>query len=163
MFHPTIDPRNTNEVLVACDMTGAYISHDGGHSWRMFNLRGTVRFFAFDPQRPHVIYAATKALWRSTNDGETWDLVWPKPSTVGGVQMNTDHADETILSDSNPLGDIVALAIDPADSHILTAAAVKDGAAALYQSKDEGGDWEKLTALQETPQRIWIDPEFSNW
>jgi photosystem II stability/assembly factor-like uncharacterized protein len=158
MFHPTIDPRNTDEVLVACDMTGAYISHDGGHSWRMFNLRGTVRFFAFDPQRPHVIYAATKALWRSTNDGETWDLVWPKPSTVGGVQMNTDHADETILSDSNPLGDIVALAIDPADSHILTAAAVKDGAAALYQSKDEGGDWEKLTALQETPQRIWIDP-----
>jgi hypothetical protein len=86
MFHPTIDPRDANEVLVACDMTGAYISHDGGHSWRMFNLRGTVRFFAFDPLRPHVIYAATKALWRSTDDGETWNLVWPKPSTVNGVQ-----------------------------------------------------------------------------
>ncbi len=158
MFHPTIDPRDTNEVLVACDMTGAYISHDGGHSWRMFNLRGTVRFFAFDPQRPQVIYAATKALWRSTDDGETWNLVWPKPSTVSGVQMNSDHADETILSDSNPLGDIVALAIDPADSHILTAAAVKDGAAALYQSKDDGSDWEKATDLSEAPQKIWIDP-----
>jgi len=35
MFHPTVDPRDTNEVLVACDMTGAYISHDGGRSWRM--------------------------------------------------------------------------------------------------------------------------------
>src|ERR1035438_1458966 len=103
MFHPTIDPRDTNEVLIACDMTGSYISHDGGHSWRMFNLRGTVRFFAFDPRRPHVIYAATKALWRSTDDGESWNLVWPKPSTVGGIQMNSDHADETILSDSNPL------------------------------------------------------------
>ena len=158
MFHPTIDPRDLNEVLLACDMTGAYISHDGGHSWRMFNLRGTVRFFAFDPQRPHVIYAATKALWRSTDDGETWNLVWPKPSTVNGVQMNSDHADETILSDSNPLGEIIALAIDPADSHTLTAAAVKDGAAALYQSKNEGGDWERLTALPETPQKIWIDP-----
>ena len=113
MFHPTIDPRDLNEVLVACDMTGSYMSHDGGHTWRMFNLRGTVRFFAFDPQRPRVIYAATKALWRSTDDGESWNLVWPKPSTVNGVGMNSDHADETILSDSNPLGESSALAIDP--------------------------------------------------
>jgi photosystem II stability/assembly factor-like uncharacterized protein len=158
MFHPTIDPHDLNEVLVACDMTGSYISHDGGRSWRIFNLRGTVRFFAFDPLQPRVIYAATKALWRSTDDGESWNLVWPKPSTVNGIQMNSDHADETILSDSNPIGDIVALAIDPADSHILTAAAVKDGVAALYRSKDEGGNWEKLTALSETPQNIWIDP-----
>ncbi|MGD0522817.1 MAG: hypothetical protein ABSA48_16285 [Terracidiphilus sp.] len=158
MFHPTVDPRDTNEVLVACDMTGAYISHDGGRSWRMFNLRGTVRFFAFDPLRPHVIYAATRALWRSTDDGESWDLFWPKPSTVDGVSMNSDHADETVLSASNPLGEIVALAIDPADSRILTAAAVKDGAAAIYVSKDGGGDWEKATALAETPQKIWIDP-----
>ncbi len=158
MFHPTIDPRDSKEVLVACDMTGAYISHDGGNSWRMFNLRGTVRFFAFDPQRPQVIYAATKALWRSTDDGESWNLVWPKPSTVSGVGMNSDHADETILSDANPLGEIVALAIDPDDSHILTAAAVKNGAAALYLSKDDGSDWEKTTDLSEAPQKIWIDP-----
>jgi photosystem II stability/assembly factor-like uncharacterized protein len=158
MFHPTINPHDTNEVLVACDMTGAYISHDGGRSWRMFNLRGTVRFFAFDPLQPHVIYAATRALWRSSDDGESWDLIWPKPSTVDGVSMNSDHADETVLTVSNPLGEIVALAIDPADSRILTAAAVKDGVAALYVSKDGGGDWEKATALAETPQKIWIDP-----
>ncbi len=167
MFHPTVDPRDTNEVLVACDMTGAYISHDGGRSWRIFNLRGTVQFFAFDPQRPHVIYAATNALWRSSDDGETWNLVWPKPSTVNGVQMNSDHASETILSDSNPLGEIEALAIDPADSRILTVAAVKDGAAALYKSKDDGRDWEKVTPLPEAPPQmrydstsfsIWIDP-----
>src|ERR1035437_10671398 len=158
MYHATISPHDPNEVLVACDMTGAYISHDGGHSWRMFNLRGTVQFFAFDPVRPRVIYAATKALWCSTDDGESWNLVWPRPSTVSGIRMNSDHADETILSDSNPLGEIVALAIDPADSRILTAAAVKDGAAALYVSNDDGGNWEKATALSEPPQNIWIDP-----
>ena len=158
MFHPTINPRDANEVLVACDMTGAYISHDGGHSWRIFNLRGTVRFFAFDPLRPRVIYAATRALWRSTDDGETWDLLWPKPSAVNGIRMNSDHADETILWDSNPLGEIVALAIDPVDSRVLIAAAVKDGAAALYLSKNDGGDWKKATSLPETPQKIWIDP-----
>jgi photosystem II stability/assembly factor-like uncharacterized protein len=72
--------------------------------------------------------------------------------------MNSDHSDETILSASNPLGEIVALAIDPGDSRILTAAAVKDGAAALYTSKDDGRDWEKAADLAETPFNIWIDP-----
>ena len=42
MFHATISPHNLNEVLVACDMTGSYITHDGGKSWRMINLRGPV-------------------------------------------------------------------------------------------------------------------------
>jgi photosystem II stability/assembly factor-like uncharacterized protein len=167
MLHATISPHDENEVLVACDMTGAYISHDGGNSWRMFNLRGTVQFFTFDPLRPRVIYAANKALWRSADDGESWNLVWPKPSTADGVSMNSDHADETILSDSNPVGQIVALAIDPADSNILTAAAIKDSVATIFISKDSGRTWEKATTLPEPPQMmrynspplsIWIDP-----
>ena len=167
MFNPAISPHDPSEVLVRCDMTGAYITHDAGRSWRIFNLRGAVRFFAFDPVRPRVIYAANHALWRSTDDGESWNLVWPKPSTVTGVRMNEDHADEAILSNANPLGEIVGLAIDPANSHILTAAAVKDKAAALYTSKDDGQNWEKETALPEVPhgrndagflEKIWIDP-----
>ncbi len=51
-YNPTISPHDPNTVLVSCDMTGAYITHDGGKSWRMFNLRGTVKFFAFDPKDP---------------------------------------------------------------------------------------------------------------
>jgi hypothetical protein len=31
-FHPTISPHDPNTVLVACDMTGAYITRDGGRS-----------------------------------------------------------------------------------------------------------------------------------
>ncbi len=50
MFNPAISPHDPNTVLVSCDMTGSYITHDGGQSWRMFNLRGTVSFFAFDPK-----------------------------------------------------------------------------------------------------------------
>src|SRR2546423_874261 len=33
MFHPTISPHDPNTILVGCDMTGAYISHDGGQTW----------------------------------------------------------------------------------------------------------------------------------
>jgi len=35
MFHPTVSPHDTNTVLIACDMSGSYITHDGGKSWRM--------------------------------------------------------------------------------------------------------------------------------
>src|SRR5438045_4922987 len=35
IFLPTISPHDANLLLVSCDMTGAYISHDGGRSWRM--------------------------------------------------------------------------------------------------------------------------------
>jgi photosystem II stability/assembly factor-like uncharacterized protein len=158
MYHATISPHDPNEVLVACDMTGAYLSHDGGHSWRMFNLRGTVNFFAFDPMQPHTIYAGTKALWRSTNDGESWKLIWPKPSTITSIRMNSDHADETIVTGSNSMGQIVALAIDPADSHTLIVGSVKEDKAAMFFSKDDGSTWEKEHDLASAPQKIWINP-----
>jgi len=161
MYHATISPHDPSEVLVACDMTGSYISHDGGRSWRMFNLRGAVRFFAFDPIDPHTIYAGTQALWRSTDDGTSWNLVWPRPATVRDVLMATDHADETIVSDANPIGDIMAFAIDPADSRTLVAGSVKDGKAAIFLSHDAGASWEKLHDLRSAPQKLWIDPSSS--
>ena len=158
MFHATINPHDANEVLVACDMTGSYISHDGGKSWRMFNLRGPVHFFAFDPVDPHTMYAGTEALWRSGDDGETWKLVWPRPATVLTVYMATDHADETIVADPNPIGKIVAFAIDPANSRMLFASAVKDGKAGVFRSTDFGVTWERLHDLQNPPQKMWVDP-----
>jgi hypothetical protein len=71
MFHPTISPHDPEEALVACDMTGSFITHDGGATWRMFNLRGAVHFFSFDPRLRNVIYAQTNNLWRSQDDGVT--------------------------------------------------------------------------------------------
>jgi photosystem II stability/assembly factor-like uncharacterized protein len=72
--------------------------------------------------------------------------------------MNSDHADETIISDSNSVGEIVALAIDPADSRTLVAGSVKDGKATAFLSKDAGNTWERACSLLSAPLRIWIDP-----
>ncbi len=158
MFNPTISPHDENTVLVSCDMTGAYITHDGGRSWRMFNLRGTVRFFVFDPIDPKTLYAYVTGLWRSTDGGETWNLIYPKPAAVRGIRMNSDHADESIVADPDPLGRIAALAIDPSDSKTLYAAASRDKAASLYISRDYGLTWKRESPLPEIPLRMWIDP-----
>src|SRR3954454_21508894 len=44
MYLPTISPHDPATAFVSCDMTGEYLTHDGGASWRMFNLRGRARF-----------------------------------------------------------------------------------------------------------------------
>jgi photosystem II stability/assembly factor-like uncharacterized protein len=160
MFHPTVSPHDPDTVLVSCDMTGSYISHDGGKSWRMFNLRGVVQFFVFDPQDKNVMYAQATGLWRSSDNGETWTLVYPKPSTVKGVQMNSDHSDEDILADPNPLVTITAMAIDPQDSLTFYAATGnrRKRAFAVYISHDGGDSWSKAGDLPDFATKIWVNP-----
>jgi hypothetical protein len=158
MFNPTISPHDPNTVLVSCDMTGSYITHDGGRSWRMFNLRGVVNFFVFDPIDSKTMYAHATGLWRSTDGGERWELVDPNPSAVKGVKMNSDHADEQILADPDPLTEIAALAVDPSDSKTLYAAAGKKESPALFISHDYGKSWQQQVSLPEVPRRLWVDP-----
>ena len=157
-YYPTISPHDTNTVLVASDMTGGYITRNGGKSWRMFNLRQEIGGFTFDPLDPKVLYALAGALWRSADEGETWQLVYPKPSSVKGVEMNSDHADERILADPEPWDAIKALAVDPGDSKTLYVAAETKGGAALFVSHDWGEGWRQDFKLSETPHQIWVDP-----
>ncbi|HTU47259.1 MAG TPA: hypothetical protein VMF91_19505 [Bryobacteraceae bacterium] len=156
MFNPTISPHDSNTVLVSCDMTGSYITHDGGRHWRMFNLRGTVSFFAFDPANPQVLYAMATGLWRSTDGGETWRLMYPKPSFVHGIEMASDHAEERILAEPDPLGVITAFAVDPRDSRTLYAAGSNNSASRLFVSHDGGENWILQRQLAEPATHIWI-------
>ena len=38
MRRPAVSPHDPKVVVEGCDMTGAYITKDGGESWRMFSL-----------------------------------------------------------------------------------------------------------------------------
>ena len=159
MFHPTISPHDPNTVLVSCDMTGSYITHDAGKSWRMFNLRGVVRFFVFDPLDQKVIYAQSSGLWRSQDQGETWSLIYPQPSFVKGIKMSSDHSDEDLIAEPNPLSDITAMAIDPSDSKIfyVVAGDRRKGTFALFTSRDGGQNWTKEGDLPGLADKLWVN------
>ena len=160
MFHPTISPHDSSTVLVSCDMTGSYVTHDAGKSWRMFNLRGVVQFFVFDPLDRKVIYAQSNGLWRSQDEGESWSLIHPKPSSVKSIKMSSDHSDEDLIAEPNPLGSITALAIDPSDAKIFYVAAgdKKKGMFALFSSHDGGQNWAREEELPGLADKLWVNP-----
>jgi hypothetical protein len=117
LFHPTISPHDPRTVLVACDMTGSYITADAGGRWHIFNLGLSAQFFLFDPIDPRVIYAKAGALFRSTDGGTSWTRFFP--STVTKITMGDDHAAPTLHVAGAPRGEIGAMAIDPGDSRVL--------------------------------------------
>ncbi|MGO9261234.1 MAG: hypothetical protein ACLQU1_33730 [Bryobacteraceae bacterium] len=156
-FHPTVSPHDPNLALIACDMTGAYLTRDGGRSWRMFNLGGTVRFFAFDPHDPLVVYAQAQALFRSADAGESWSMILPRPQSVRGISLADDHAEVTFRVSDGPRGPVTALAIDPADSRILYAALRNGPQFTLWTSSDAGATWQQSGALPAGASQIWVD------
>ena len=158
-FYPAVSPHDPNLVLVACDMTGAYISENGGQSWRMFNLRNPVTFFAFDPQDPKVIYAGADVLWRSEDRGRTWGLVYPSSPDVRLI-MPDDHATPVYLAHQEPAGRVLALAVDPDDSRKLYATIRERDDVGLYFSGDRGAQWQRVAEreLRGGGRKILIDP-----
>ncbi len=87
---PTISPFDENFVMTHCDMTGAYISNNGGSDWRMFNLMTVPVDFEFDPHSPNTVYVATRGypysedrgsglsiLFRSEDYGKRWRIIYP--------------------------------------------------------------------------------------
>jgi photosystem II stability/assembly factor-like uncharacterized protein len=125
---PLISPHDPKVVVEGCDMTGAYLTRDGGESWRMFSLGAPPSAFAFDPKDPAVIYAATAALWRSEDAGRTWTMVYPDPGKNTVVHAWTDHADFVITTDDPAYAgsgrdvDVHAVVVDPLDTRHLVMA-----------------------------------------
>ena len=155
LFHPTIDPHDSHTALVACDMTGAYLTHDGGRSWRMINLGGTVRFFLFDPREPRTIYAGAEALFRSRDGGDSWQMILPRPDTVRSISMADDHAGITFHTAGGPRGAPIALAIDPADSRRLYAARRSGPQSRLWTSTDGAANWQDEGSLIDGAAQMW--------
>ena len=158
MFTPAISPLNSNLVFVSCDMTGSYVTENGGDTWRMFNLRGGVDFYAFDPIDPNVVYANSSALFRSTDGGKTWNVIYPLPSEIAGIVSKGDHAMEVLVTKDSTDRNVLALTVDPSDAKKLYAASSIDKEVGFYFSNDQGGHWTKERVLQDGAKKIFIVP-----
>lgn len=153
MIAPTISPHDSSLVVEHCDMTGGYITHDNGDSWRMFNLRIGFEAFAFDPGNKNVIYATNDALWRSEDQGKSWSMILPNPKRNTVEHQVGDHSDIFFTTDDPSYpgsGSIFAVVVDPHDSNrIYIAFTKRPSGSGVYVSNDRGASWKELAPLPE--------------
>lgn len=158
MFYPGVSPHDSQFALVGCDMTGSYVTRDGGLSWRMINLQQIAKQFAFDPVNPAVVYARAGGLYKSTDRGETWQLIYPTLTEMQGFASIGDHADLTIITTDRTKRRVTAFAIDPQNSTRLYAVIQIDDATSLFISKDAGQHWLASDPIKEGVLDLFIDP-----
>jgi photosystem II stability/assembly factor-like uncharacterized protein len=158
MFYPAVSPHDPDYAFVACDMTGSFVTYNGGLSWRMFSLRGPVKFFVFDPVNPDIVYANSIALFKSIDRGKTWDILYPVPAEIKGFIGKGDHAEERIITSDSTRRHVRALAIDPENSSKLYAAISVNNVVSYYYSDDQGYSWTKGHDLESGVKNIFINP-----
>ena len=118
VFIPTFSYKSADNFLLRCDMTGTYLTHDGGSSYQQINLAGGASAYAWDPSDSNIVYIGSAFLNRSQDGGRNWERIFPPKEEITSEQFIGDHADysikttETSLYD-NESGRIGAIRADP--------------------------------------------------
>lgn len=119
-FIPTFSYATPATFLVRCDMTGSYLTKDGGQSYRQLNFTNGTSGFAFDPTDANTMYIGSVGLHQSTDGGQTWLPLFPKPSEVKATRYEGDHAElrlETtpgsLYPDQEDSRSITSIRVDP--------------------------------------------------
>jgi photosystem II stability/assembly factor-like uncharacterized protein len=131
VFIPTISPFDTSLVFSKGDMTGVFVTYDGGKNWKLFNLMSVVQDFEFDPADRDVVYASSRGylydedrgsgltlLFRSENRGKTWKIIFPDIEKAPPLEklQSMSFLPSEIIKDM-PDGSIDKVSIDPADNN----------------------------------------------
>jgi len=164
MFNPTVSPHDPNTAIVTCDMTGQYVTRNGGRSWRMCHLMVWCDCFAFDPVDAKRIYAGSNALYATDDFGESWQMVWPGAHEKRETHLLGDEASPVYAGGNWPRRRVSALAVDGADNRRVFAAISNGrrssgGESEVYLSEDRGHSWRRLAALPgQRVHRLALDP-----
>lgn len=77
---PMINPYDDNTILLYSDMSSMYLTKDGGNQFKMLNFDSymTAQHFADE----NTIYVGGNALYRSSNKGEDFEMLYPKKENI---------------------------------------------------------------------------------
>ncbi len=99
------DPLQTNHLLLKTDL-GEFKTTDGGATWSPYSFQYFT--LAFDPNNKGIIYANSAmgdgaSLFKSTDDGVTWNLVSPIPgiTTIFGLLVDPFNS-STLYAAASP-------------------------------------------------------------
>jgi len=163
VFCLTIDPHNNNTVWIGTqNVRGIYKSTDGGKTWVskdkgvIENSGITFRGFTVDPRSSNIVYAAGElssfawagqprtcwggadmakgVIYKTTDGGENWSLIWKGDSLARYVWIDPRKAD--VLYVSTGIFDRVAANCDDSRQDF--------GGVGILKSVDAGKTWRVL-------------------
>jgi len=150
-FIPTFSYADADRFIIRCDMTGAYLTKDGGDSFTQINNPNGSYSFAFDPMDPEVIYIGSNALNRSSDGGRTWERIFPAEEEIIEEISRGDHASFSILTKEGSLYSDVGIyktvrnvKVDPDDSDQLYFSINNY----FFHSSDGGVSWGRVNCEQ---------------
>jgi photosystem II stability/assembly factor-like uncharacterized protein len=173
-FNPTLSFHSPDVIMMSCDMSGSYLTRDGGKSWDMFNFPGGSRpkDFAFDPSDEKAIYACAAGLHQSLDQGKSWKLVYPPPDSVTGLEFNGANAGfhYKLTENCSLVQDVSCVCVDPANSdRILVSVSdrfktrmLQDGTLPRHEillSTDRGKSWATVLSAKENVHTIYPHPK----
>jgi photosystem II stability/assembly factor-like uncharacterized protein len=143
-FIPTFAHGNPNQFVVRCDMTGTYITSDGGDSYSQTNFPNGATAYAYDPSDERILYAGNNALHRSTDGGKTWQQLFPHPSEVKETKYSGDHASFRITTKGGSLypeenAHVHHIRVDASDTRTIYFSMGRY----LFRSTDGGEHWNR--------------------
>ena len=74
-FLPSFSYHNPADFLLRCDMTGSYLTRDGGESYQLINVAGGASCYAYDPNDSNTVYIGSSVIHQSKNAGLTWSQI----------------------------------------------------------------------------------------
>ncbi len=155
---PNVIYAGTGEVTIRSNVShgdGVYRSTDGGRTWRNMGLAETrhIGDIIVHPDDANTVYVAAfgdafstnpeRGVYRSTDGGESWELVLFKSDRAGAVDLAMDLTNPRILFAS-----IYQARRYP---HSIESGGEDSG---LWRSFDGGESWEEITRNSALPQGV---------
>ena len=143
-FIPTFSYQSAENFLIRCDMTGSYLTKDGGQSYQQINFANGASGYAYDPKDSNTIYIGSAVLNQSKNGGKTWQTIFPKNEGIVKGIYTGDHANysiETVIGSlyETSSGNIANIRVDPVSSASLYFSMGRF----FFYSTDNGTTWRK--------------------
>lgn len=143
-FIPTFSWSNAQQFLIRCDMTGSYLTKNGGASYQQINMANGASGYAFDTRDSNTIYIGSAILNRSVDGGKTWQVIFPAAEDIAGEAYSGDHASYNIKVKNGSL-------YDTSSGHISNIRVDANTNGGLYfsmgrfffHSSDNGKTWKK--------------------
>jgi hypothetical protein len=147
VFIPTFSYHNAKDFLLRCDMTGSYLTRNGGKSYEQVNFPNGATSFAFDPADSNIIYIGSNTLNGTIDGGKNWEQLFPAKEDVLAESYSGDHANFSIEPEPGSLYDVKeerigSVRVDPVNRSALYFSMGQH----LFYSSDKGKSWKKSDA-----------------